>query len=223
MGFYRVVRRYMGVAAQNPPEMKLADRAPLTTDLNYPIGTLWVDEANDASYQLTSVASNSANWELLGSATGAVATLSGDSGTATPAAGNIEIAGGTNITTAAAADTITVNLDADITVDSVSSSGDISITGAASKYELEGGAVTDFIGQATLVSGTVTVANTNIAATDRIFVTRAGVGASTDLGVLNTSISAATSFTITSLIPGTPGSTQTGDLSTVNYFIVRQL
>jgi hypothetical protein len=88
---------------------------------------------------------------------------------------------------------------------------------------LTGGAVTDFIGQATLVAGTVTVANTNIAATDKVIVTREGVGASTALGVLDVSITASTSFTITALQPGTPASTETGDVSIVNYFIVRQL
>jgi len=109
------------------------------------------------------------------------------------------------------------------------SSGDTSITGnlslptAATQIRVEGGAVTDFIGQATLVAGTVTVANTNIAATDKILVTREGVGASTALGVLDVSITASTSFTITALQPGTPGSTETNDVSIVNYFIVRQL
>jgi len=94
---------------------------------------------------------------------------------------------------------------------------------AATQLQVQGGAATDFIGQATLVAGTVTVANTNIAATDKILVTREGVGASTALGVLDISITASTSFTITALQPGTPGSTQTGDVSIVNYFIVRQL
>jgi hypothetical protein len=107
--------------------------------------------------------------------------------------------------------------------------GDTSVTGnlllptAATQLQVEGGAVTDFIGQATLVLGTVTVANTNIAATDKIFLSREGVGASTTLGELDVSISASTSFTITALQTGTPGSTETGDLSIVNYFIVRQL
>lgn len=93
----------------------------------------------------------------------------------------------------------------------------------ADSFQLDGGAVTDSIGQATLVSGTVTVANTSIAATDKVFVTREGVASSTALGVLDVSITASTSFTITALQPGTPGSTQTGDLSIVNYFIVRQV
>jgi hypothetical protein len=87
---------------------------------------------------------------------------------------------------------------------------------------LDGGAVTDNIGQTVLVSGTVTIANTNIAATDRIFVSHEGANASTALGVLDVAITASTSFTITALDATTPANTKTGDLSTINYFIVRQ-
>lgn len=101
--------------------------------------------------------------------------------------------------------------------------GNVSLTGAATQLQVEGGAATDFIGQATLVAGTVTVANTNIAANDKVFVTREGVAASTALGVLDVSITPSTSFTITALQPGTPASTETNDVSIVNYFIVRQL
>lgn len=109
------------------------------------------------------------------------------------------------------------------------SSGDVSVTGnlalptAAKQLQVEGGAVTDFIGQATLSSGTVTVANTNIAASDRIICTRSDINGSTALGVLITGITASTSFTITAVQPGTPGSTETNDTSIVDYFIVREL
>jgi len=114
-----------------------------------------------------------------------------------------------------------VSFDANAAVaGTVTLAGGTTATGAVA---LTGGAVTDFIGQATLVAGTVTVANTNIAATDKIFVTREGVATSTALGVLDVSITASTSFTITALQPGTPGSTETNDVSIVNYFIVRQL
>ena len=111
-------------------------------------------------------------------------------------------------------------MDSDGVAGTLTIDGGREVTGALS---LTGGAVTDFIGQATLVAGTVTVANTNIAATDRVLVTREGVGASTALGVLDVSITASTSFTITALQPGTPGSTETNDVSIVNYMIVRQL
>ena len=72
-----------------------------------------------------------------------------------------------------------------------------------------------------MTAGMQTIANTNIAAGDVILITRTGVGASTTLGVLTYTISAATSFTVTSLILGTPGATQTNDVSTYAYFIVR--
>lgn len=111
-------------------------------------------------------------------------------------------------------------MDSDTIAGTLTVAGGREVTGALS---LTGGAVTDFIGQATLVAGTVTVANTNITATDKVIVTREGVGASTALGVLNVSITASTSFTITALQPGTPASTETNDVSIVNYFIVRQI
>lgn len=109
------------------------------------------------------------------------------------------------------------------------SSGDTSVTGnlllptAATQLQVEGGAATDFIGTATLSSGTVTVANTNIAATDRIFIQRQDVNSSTAIGNLTYSISASTSFTITSVQDSSPGTTETNDVSIVMYFIVRQL
>ncbi len=114
--------------------------------------------------------------------------------------------------------------------DSVTSSGNITttagnivISGAGKQLQIEGGAVTDFIGTATLVSGTVTVANTNIAATDRIIPFLISANASTVLGRLTYTISAGASFTITSKDPSTPANTLTGDVSTVGYLIVRQL
>lgn len=99
----------------------------------------------------------------------------------------------------------------------------LTLTTPGNQFRMEGGAVTDFIGRATLTAGTVTVANTGIASTDRIFITRAGVGASTSLGGLMTTIVPSTSFVITSVQLTSPGSTQTGDASTVDYIIIRQL
>lgn len=75
-------------------------------------------------------------------------------------------------------------------------------------------------GSATLVAGTVTVTNAKIKSTSKIFVSRVAANASTTLGELSYTISANTSFTINSLILGTPGSVQTADVSSVAYFIV---
>jgi len=107
--------------------------------------------------------------------------------------------------------------------DITTTAGNVVISGAGKGLQIEGGAVTDTIGTGTLAAGTVTIANTNIAATDRIFIQRTAANASTTLGELSYTISAGASFTVTSLILGTPGSTQTGDLSSFTYLIVRQL
>ncbi len=101
--------------------------------------------------------------------------------------------------------------------------GDLTLSEAATQLKVQGGGVNDFIGTATLTAGTVVVANSNIASTDKILITRTGVNASTTLGFLDTSIVNAVAFTIRSLELATPGMVETGDVSTVDYFIVRQL
>ena len=106
--------------------------------------------------------------------------------------------------------------------------GKVSVTGAnlslgtaAMQFEMTGGAATDFIGQGTLVAGTVTISNTNIAAGDRIFVTRNALNASPELGDFITTISAATSFTVASY--DAAGALANTDVSGFDYFIVREL
>jgi hypothetical protein len=111
-----------------------------------------------------------------------------------------------------------VDSDGNLTV-----AGNVVLSGAAKQLQMEGGAATDFIGQATLVSGTVTVANTNIAAGDRIMLTRADANSSSALGQLTiTAQTASTSFVITALDASDGSTTVTGDTSIVNYVIFRQ-
>jgi hypothetical protein len=98
--------------------------------------------------------------------------------------------------------------------------GDVALTAVATKISLNGGAVTDFIGRATLVAGTVTVANTNISASDRIYVTRSALNASPVLGFPITTISAGASFTIASY--SAVGVAAVTDVSTFDYIIFRQ-
>lgn len=99
--------------------------------------------------------------------------------------------------------------------------GNVVANGAAKQFQCHGGAVTDFIGTATLTNGTVTVLNTNIATTDRIMVTRSAKNGSTAYGTFEVVKSAATNFVITSCKSDT--TTETGDQSTVDYVIVRQV
>ena len=74
-------------------------------------------------------------------------------------------------------------------------------------------------GTFTLTSGTVTVANTSVTSTSRIYLTGGALNSSTAIGELDvTSQTAGTGFTITSYVPGGT-TTQTGDLRTVAYEI----
>ena len=57
---------YLGVQANNPPNVIVAQRSPTTNDLNFAIGTLWIDQPNSDSYQLTDVSGAVAYWTLLG-------------------------------------------------------------------------------------------------------------------------------------------------------------
>jgi len=92
----------------------------------------------------------------------------------------------------------------------------------ATQFEMNGGAATDFIGTATLVNGQVTIANTNIAVNDRIFIQRSAVNASTALGHIIYTITAGVNFVVESKDPTSPAADETGDQSSFVYFIVRQ-
>lgn len=128
--------------------------------------------------------------------------------TASDAAGGVTVTAGTGGVNLAAADT--------------NVSGNLNLTSEATQLTMNGGAATDFIGTGTLSSGTVTIANTNIAANDRIFIQRTSVNSSSAIGNLVYTISAATSFTVTSVSDASPGATETNDNSVFTYFIVRQ-
>lgn len=75
------------------------------------------------------------------------------------------------------------------------------------------------MGSADLVNGTVTVNNVLATANSYIFVSRAGVNASTALGEL-VAVSSAGSFTISARSLVTPGNIEAGDLSSVRWRIV---
>lgn len=133
--------------------------------------------------------------------------------------GNDAVAQAINIGTGAAARTITVGNSTGATAVVIDSgSGAVTcnknfILGAvATQFQMNGGAVTDFIGQAVLVGGTKTVSNTNIAATDRILLSRSTLGGTP--GHLSFVINPGADFVITSS-SGT-------DTSTIDYVIIRQ-
>src|SRR5689334_1390553 len=91
------------------PAPVIAQRSPTTSDISYPIGQLWVDEAGDDYYGLVDVTAGSATWSVLAAQPGNLDTLTGDSGGAiAPVAGNIDIVGGTGVSVAGTAGTLTI-------------------------------------------------------------------------------------------------------------------
>lgn len=187
-----------------------ASADPTWTTATYPATvTAGALLAGTASNVIGSIADVATGQVLMSGGVGVIPAYSGSpsvSGTVTAGTGLVATTGGVTATAG------------DITA----TAGNVIINGAAKQLRVHGGAVTDFIGSATLVNGTVTVSNTNIAATDQIYITRTNKNASTALGVFTYSISAATSFAITALNPA-DGTTQTNDVSSVSYFIVRQV
>lgn len=87
------------------------NRAPTTADTGYVIGQIWADTTSTSIYALSAVSGGSATWNLLSAGGSDVDQLTADDGAVAPVGGNITLAGGTNITTAKSAGTITFNLD----------------------------------------------------------------------------------------------------------------
>ena len=130
--------------------------------------------------------------------------------------GNIVASAGNIVATlgsVSAGTTVTAGTSITATLGNITATdGNVVINGAGRFLSVHGGAVTDFAGSAVLVGGTVSVANTNIAANDLILLSRSTTGGTE--GTLSYVISAGASFTITSS-SGT-------DTSTIAYVIVRQ-
>jgi hypothetical protein len=102
----------------------VAKRAPTTADTGYAIGTIWIYSATNAPYILTSIVSNSANWQLLesGGGAGVFSSL-----TVTP--GPISLTGTTTINTSGAAVT-TIGTGGTGAVNIGNATGNTAVTGS---------------------------------------------------------------------------------------------
>lgn len=137
--------RRTGYGLTNPlqdlyPLPIIAQRAPLATDINYPIGQVWIRTTTNQAWICTSVAAGAATWALSSPGATDVDTLTGDAGGAIPPLlGNITLAGGTNIGTTGAGNTITFNLDPAIVL-ATSVSSPLYTSAAADILMVPGGA-----------------------------------------------------------------------------------
>ena len=153
-----------GSRPENVEVPHLDVRAPTATDTMYPVGKDWIDQVGLNAYTLvgqTSIGGTLASvWNLVGTNTGALNTLTGGSGGAiSPSAGNITLAGtGSQITTTGSGSTITFSLPAAITTP-----GSLTTTSGLS------------VGTTLGVTGASTLAATTIVGTTNINATGAAV------------------------------------------------
>lgn len=69
-------------------------RDPTATDVGYNLGQPWNNSTNNTYWVVTSYSGGQANWEdLTASGSSSVATLTGNTGVATPSSGNINVVG----------------------------------------------------------------------------------------------------------------------------------
>lgn len=212
-------------------------------DLLSDVGGITLTAGLGTADAINIVASNAAGGIDIDAGTGGIAVdTTGAFSIDGAAASNVTVTGaGIDLTLASSGGSVLVQASeasaTAVTIDASDAAGGILLTAGsnnvtvdtnlilstvATQIQMNGGAATDFIGQATLVNGEVTVNNTNIAAGDRIFLTRSAINASTALGHPLTTISAGASFKIEAKQAATPGSDETGDLSTFDYVIIRQ-
>lgn len=109
---------YMGVNPSTPPNLVIEDRNPTIDDLNSPIGTFWVTRDPDSLWVLIDIQNPSgvpeASWaELYPGSGGGATDFITDSGTATEAAGELNVIGkaGSVVLTEGAGNTVSIDLD----------------------------------------------------------------------------------------------------------------
>src|SRR5208282_2968076 len=197
------------------PKPILSPRTPQTTDTvapsgqPYQIGQLWQDSVTNVIY----IYEGAGSWPILETATGALSQLTGDTGTATPTAGSIKIAGTTNqITTAASGSTVTLSVPiAFIAPGSIASTttltGGTGITATTGNIVATAGNITTTAGS--ISSATTVTAGTGITATTGNIVATAGNISTTAGSITSATTLTATLGTITAtngnLVLGTAG------------------
>lgn len=210
------------LSGQNPSPI-IAKRDPTTLDTGYALGQNWLNSVLGTVFELASVTAGSANWVSLGTTSGSFVTVTaGTFATSTAAtaisiaAGNVFTGTGTN---AAVGFTFTPKGTAGLTLTTgalTATNGNLVVGTAGNGLVVKSGANAR-IGQATLVGGTIAVANTSVTANTRVFITRTTANAG-PTGALEAVPSAGVGFTVNALdVAGAPLAT---DVSTVDWLLV---
>jgi len=130
---------YVGVEPLQPPDLVVIERNPISGAVpnadyrNFNVGTFWLNPANLSLWILVLKNNNTPFWLPLGlSAVGLVQQFTtDDAAVVQPVALNVNVFGGTNINTTGSTPTITINLDPNINVTSVTT-GTLTVSGNAS-------------------------------------------------------------------------------------------
>lgn len=109
-----------------------ASRAPVSSDISHPLGQPWIDKSSDIYYVLTDLTAGVATW-VNASSLGSLTQIDGDSGSATPTAGVVNVIGtAAQIDSTAASDTVTLSLIGPYTPATYTDNGVLVGSGASS-------------------------------------------------------------------------------------------
>lgn len=211
------------LSAQNPSPI-VGKRDPGTSDTGYAIGQQWVNKTAGTWFGLASVSAGVATWVSFGTTTGSFATVNAATFNTTTAATAIRLNGGnvfTGIgTDAAVGFTFTPKGTAGLTLTTGTitiTNGNLALGTAGKGITIKAGANAR-IGQATLVLGTIDVANTSVTANTRVFLTRSSINASPALGVLEAVVDPGVKFTINSY--DLTAGVETDDVSVIDWTLI---
>lgn len=206
---------YLGVTAPNPPTVVATTRAPTIPgvrgmDVNFPIGTIWVNTTAGTAYILTSIVALTPTWDQIGSGATVIATINGQA----PIAGNFNMLGTANqitVTPALGQDTFTIPA-AFIAPGSIASTttltGGTGITATTGNIVASTGNITSTLGSisaATSVTAGTTVTATlgAITATNGNLVLGTAGNKIVSTSVASTTVAGANSFGTVTLVGGT--------------------
>lgn len=158
------------------PSPIVSQRSPSPND-GAQIGQVWVNTLTNQVYTLSSVEANVYNWAVSSTGGGGLTTAHTDGGDATTLANAMTWAGGTNITTAGAAHTVTINVVNNPTFSGlVTAQAGLDVTGGT--FDVTGNSI---------LGGTTTAHNVDITGTFAVSSFTAGVLQSDAAGTISSS------------------------------------
>ena len=140
------------------PAPIIAQRAPTTSDIAYPIGQQWIDEVGDDAYILVDVTAGVATWNVTATTPGNVDTLTGNSGGAiTPSAGNINVIGAGVLAFAGSGSTLTGSITPGTTlVSTIAGNSGGARSPTAGAMSIVGSGALAFAGSGSTLTGSIT-------------------------------------------------------------------